>query len=99
MRNKEQQLSYLRGQLDISKLYAMYWHGMATTGAATLKKTAQGREVTEEEKAQGQVIGWREHTDQEKVARALETMKTHIHRMNDILDEIDELNSEAQKET
>jgi len=64
---------------------------MATTGAATLRNTSQGREPTPEEKAAGQVVGFREHTDLEKINNALETMQNHIRRMNETNDYIDDL--------
>lgn len=88
---KARLLDYARRQFEIAKMYALYWQTMATTGIATLRNTAQGREPTEEEKANGQVIGWREHTDQEKIANALETMKSHINRMSELNDFIAEL--------
>lgn len=88
---QERSLSYARGQFEIAKMYALYWHAMATTGIAVLRNTAQGREPTEEEKRNGQVISWREHTDQEKIQNALNTMNRHIQRMNELNDFIAEL--------
>lgn len=90
-KERERRLSYARGQFEIAKAYAAYWQAMATTGAATLRDTAQGREVTEEEKARGEVIGWRPHTDLEKTKNALDTMARHIHRMDELNDVISEL--------
>lgn len=90
-KEREKRLAYCRGQFEIAKSYVLYWHAMATTGAATLRKTAQGREVTEEERAAGHVIGWREHTDMEKTQHALETMNRHIRRMDELNDAINEL--------
>ena len=93
-KEKERRLSYARGQFEIAKAHAMYWQAMALTGAATLRDTAQGREVTAEERARGEVIGWRPHTDQEKIKHALDTMNTHIRRMDDLNDAIFELMGE-----
>ena len=90
-RTKQRRLSFARNQFEISKMQAMYWCAMATTGAATLRNTSQGREPTPEEKAAGQVMGYREHTDLEKINNALETMQNHIRRMNETNDYIDEL--------
>jgi hypothetical protein len=84
--NKE--LTILQNQFQIAQMYAFYWYGMAITGAATLRKTEQGREPTEEEKAEGKTIGWRPHTPEEKTKIALETMARHIHRMNELSDEM-----------
>jgi hypothetical protein len=83
-KEREQRLAYARGQFEIAKAYVLYWQAMAMTGATTLRDTAQGREPTEEEKAQGITIGWRPHTDMEKVANALQTMERHIRRMDDL---------------
>lgn len=91
MRTREQQLEFLRHQFETSKMYAFYWHAMATTGAAKLRNTAQGREPTEEEKAQGIKLPMRPHTDEEKTQDALRMMLTHIHRMNEIAESIDDL--------
>lgn len=77
-------LEYLRTQFAVSQSYAAYWGAMATTGAATMRDTAQGREATPEEKAQGITLGFRDHTDQEKISNALQTMHRHIHRMSEL---------------
>lgn len=93
-KERERRLSYVRGQFEIAKAYVLYWQAMAMTGVATLRDTAQGREVTEEERAQGHVIGWRKHTDMEKTQNALQTMHTHIRRMDELNDTIHELMGE-----
>lgn len=90
-KERERRLAYVRGQFEIAKAYASYWCAMATTGAATLRKTQQGREPTEEERAKGICIGWRDHTDEEKTKNALDTMARHIHRMDELNDAISEL--------
>jgi hypothetical protein len=95
MSENERRLAYARGQFEIAKMYAMYWQAMATTGIATMRNTAQGREPTPEEKERGIVIGWREHSDQEKIKNALETMQQHISRMTELNDYIDMLMSEG----
>lgn len=85
MNDKERQkrLEFAKRQFQIHQTYAMYWQAMALTGVATMRDTAQGRPVTEEERARGESIGWTPHTDQEKIKHALDTMKTHIHLMNE----------------
>lgn len=45
-KEREKRLAYARGQFEIAKSYVLYWQAMALTGAATLRNTAQGREVT-----------------------------------------------------
>lgn len=82
-KERERRIEFAKRQFEVHKTYAMYWQAMALTGTATLRDTAQGREVTEEERARGEVIGWRKHTDQEKIKHALDTMKQHIQLMNE----------------
>jgi hypothetical protein len=86
--DKNKQLNYAKNQFEIYKLRAMKNYAEATTGVCVLKNTYQGREVTEEEKARGEVIGWRPHTDQEKIQNSLEVMQRFIELMeeaNDII--------------
>lgn len=82
--NRDEMLTRCRVQYDRTKLYAQYWMAMATTGTACLRQTSQGRPVTEEEAAKGEVIGWTPHTDQEKIKRALDTSLVHIRRLESI---------------
>lgn len=89
--NKEQRLQYLKNQFEITKLLALRWHAIATTGVATLRDTHKGRSVTEQEKANGEVIGWMPHSDQEKINNALNTMLVHIRRLDEINDLIYDL--------
>jgi hypothetical protein len=79
--NRDEALSRCRVQYDQTKLYAQYWMAMATTGAACLRQTSQGRPVTEDEKAKGEVIGWEPHTDQQKIKSALDISMVHIQRL------------------
>ncbi len=90
-KEREKRLAYAKGQFEIAKAYAMYWQAMAVTGAAKLRQTQQGREATEEERAKGMVMGYRDHTDEEKTANALQTMTRHIQRMDELNDVINEL--------
>lgn len=90
-KEREKRLEYAKRQFEIAKTYALYWQAMAVTGACKLRNTQQGREATEEEKAKGMVMGYRDHTPEEKVANALETMARHIHRMDEVNDVISEL--------
>lgn len=89
--NEQARIEFIRNEMNLSQMYAMYWHGMAVTGAATKRDTAQGREPTEEEKAKGQTIGWRPHTDDEKKADALATMMRHIDRYRALKEQLEEL--------
>lgn len=91
---REKRLVYAKNQFEIAKAYAAYWEAMATTGACKLRKTQQGRQPTEEERAQGLVIGWRDKTDEEKVVDALNTMMRHIHFMSELNDTIHKLMNE-----
>lgn len=84
-------LEYLKNQFEIAKMLALCWQAMATTGACKMRNTSQGREATEEEKAKGMSMGWRDHSDEEKVFNALETMNIHIHRMLELSDKIYEV--------
>jgi hypothetical protein len=91
-------LSYQDRQFRIHESYVKYWTAMATTGAAKSRNTQQGREPTEDEKSRGITIGWRDHTEDEKIKSALDTAKRHIQIMVDFQDamvgtqtEIDEL--------
>lgn len=84
------ELAYARNQFEISKMYALYWQAMATTGAAKKRKIQCGREVAPEEKAAGECIGWTDLTPEELVEDALNTMHTHIHRMIEMNDWISE---------
>lgn len=90
------QLEYIRGQFQIAQMYAMYWHAMAVTGAATWRKISKGREPTDAEKASGMCIGWSELSDQEKAQEALSTMERHIHRMHELNELIHRLESEQE---
>lgn len=81
MNDKQRCIEHSKRQFILHQTYAMYWQAMATTGACKLRNTAQGRDPTEEEKAAGQTIGWRPHTDEEKVKDALDTMKRHLEHM------------------
>ena len=94
-KEREKRLAYARGQFEITKLRAMMMFAEATTGVATLRKTQQGREPTEEEKAKGMVIGWRDHTDQEKIQNTLQCMQRHIQFMDELNDTINELMGES----
>lgn len=95
-KEQERILAFTQRQFEVHKMYAMYWHAQATTGVAVLRNLSQGREATAEEQETGQTIGWRSLTDQEKIKDALETMKRHLHHMNDCNDVIVELMKEEQ---
>ncbi len=90
-KERERRISHATRQFEVHKAYASYWQAMATTGAAKLRNTAQGREPTEEERAAGHCIGWRQKTDDEKVKDALDTSLRHIQHMNECHDTISEL--------
>jgi len=95
-KERQKRLTYARGQFEITKLRALQWHAMATTGIATLRKLDRGREATEEEKAQGLCMGWRPLTDQEKTKEALDTMQRHIEFMSELNATINSLMSEEK---
>jgi len=71
-------IKYQERFIQLSLQRASWWTAMATTGVATTRDTHRGREVTEEERANGQVIGWRPESDDEKVKNALDTAHRHI---------------------
>lgn len=75
---RDHRIAYAERQFQIAQMQAMRCHASATTGACKLRQTAQGSE-----------IGWRDHSDEEKVQNELDTMKRHIHRMDEINDTID----------
>lgn len=91
----KKRLAFATGQFEITKLRAMMAFAEATTGVATLRKTQQGREPTEEEKAKGLVIGWRDHSDQEKIKNTLQVMERHIQFMTELNESINILLSEV----
>lgn len=78
---RDEMLTRCRVQYDTTKLYAQHWMAMATSGAACFKQTYRGCEATEEEKSEGKVMGWRPHTDQEKIQDAMDTSLIHIQRL------------------
>jgi hypothetical protein len=88
---REHRIAFAQKQFEVFKMYALYWQTMAMTGHATLRNVSQGREPTEEEKALGQSIGWREKTDVEKVEDALGCMMNHIRQMTETIEQIDRL--------
>lgn len=95
-KERERRIDHARRQFEVHKAYASYWQAMATTGAAKLRKTQQGREPTEEERAKGMVIGWRDKSDDEKIKDALDTMSRHIQHMNECHDTISTLMWEGE---
>lgn len=96
-KEREKRLAYARNQFEISKLHAMMAFAEATTGVATMRDTAQGREPTEEERAKGVTIGWRPHTDQEKIKNSLMVMQRHIQFMSELNDTIHKLMSDENE--
>jgi len=91
----------IEGQIETVKLWAQYHMAMATTGAAKFRKVSQGREPTEEEKAEGRVVGWRPLEDDEKIFSSLQTAKQHIHNLTNLYDARDAImedNPEALQE-
>lgn len=79
-------LDLAKRQFEVSKMYALYWQAVAITGAYKFQKTQRGRKVTPEEKAKGEVIGWRDLTDDEKLENTLSTMQNHIRIMSETAD-------------
>lgn len=90
-------IEYAKRQFEISKTYALYWQAMATTGAVTQRDSAQGREPTLEERAQGLVLGFTPDTNERKIQKALDTMQRHIQNMTELNDTIDELTEEEER--
>lgn len=64
---------YAKLQFEASKMYAMYWHAQAVTGAAA------NRDIE---------CAGKQLTDEAKVKDALDTMLRHIHRMNELAEYI-----------
>lgn len=93
----EHRIEYGKRQFTIFQTYAMLVQAEIISGAYKFRDTAQGRPVTPEEKARGESIGWRKHTDEEKLQNAINTMKAHIQHMSDANDNIDENRREIQK--
>lgn len=91
---RQRRIQHTQRQFELHKMWALYWQTMASTGAATQRNTCQGREPTEEEKARGEVIGWRPLTDPEKIKDALDIMKRHLDYMWEYSDVLDELMSQ-----
>ena len=65
-------------QAEQAKLLAMLRHGELVSGAYKLRGLKRGCEPTDEEKADGQVIGFRDMTDEEKLQDTVDTMHRHI---------------------
>jgi len=57
----------------------LYRHAEIVSGAYRLRQTQQGCEKTEENPE-----GWRDLTDEEKLAASLQTMQAQIHRLRDL---------------
>lgn len=93
----EHRIEYGKRQFIIFQTYAMLVQAEIISGAYKLRDTSQGRPVTPEEKARGESIGWRKHTDEEKLQNALNTMKAHIQHMSDANDGIDSNRRELEK--
>ncbi len=75
-------------QAEQAKLLAMLRHGEIVSGGYKLSNRQQGREPTEEEAADGQVIGFRDCTDEEKLQNAIQTMHRHIQWHRDFSDAV-----------
>lgn len=93
----EHRIEYGKRQFVIFQTYAMLVQAEIISGAYKLRDTAQGRKVTPEEEARGEIIGWRKHTDEEKLQHTINTMKAHIQHMSDANDSIDSNRREMQK--
>lgn len=70
---KKRVLKTIDNDLDHCKLWATYHHAMATTGMTINRKIHHGVEGPE-------------LTDDEKIMDSLNTMKTHIHRHDELSD-------------
>ncbi len=84
--NREETLARVEGRMQFCILQT-HWHiASATTGHATTRNTAQGREATAEEKAAGMSLGWRPHTNEEKIGDALQTAKRHMENYHNLME-------------
>jgi hypothetical protein len=63
----------LQQQIEGSKLWAQYWLAMATTGATTRRRVFQG-------------LSERELTEEELIDDAMNTAKSHLHRVQQLSD-------------
>ena len=70
----EIQLEHINEQLKVSYLWAEYWISMASTGVAKMRNIRQGGS------------DGRQLTDDEKLQSALNTAKSHIHGMRELID-------------
>jgi hypothetical protein len=67
-------LEHINEQLKMSYLWAEYWITMASTGVAKMHNIRQGGS------------DGRQLTDDEKLQSALNTSKSHIHMMRELVD-------------
>jgi hypothetical protein len=86
--NRDNAIVRCKMHYDRTILFANYWLAMATTGAAKNRSIKRGREPTEEERARGEIVGWNERTDDEKILDALNTATTHIQNLEKITETI-----------
>lgn len=93
-KERERHIKRLENQFEIHRSYAAYWLALATTGAIVRSNKQRGRDPTEEERAKGMTIGWRNLTPEEKIDDALQTAERHIHHMSDLTDALGNLRRE-----
>ena len=70
----DQTIEHINDGIEIAKRWADYWIAMATTGAAKDREMYHGTGTDDP------------FTDEEKVADALKTAKTHIVHLTDLVD-------------
>jgi hypothetical protein len=76
--DRDAKLEYCRFQLQEVQAHITFWQTKILSGAYKLDTTKRGREPSEEERAKGEVIGWRDLTDEEKLQGCMGTLHTHV---------------------
>ena len=83
-------MKYPEAQLLSLCTWALRDHAVIVSGAYKLSKRQQGREPTEEEKAEGRVIGWRDETLDEKLEFAVAILTNRCQMISELIECIGE---------
>ncbi len=70
----DKRIEHINDSIELHKMWAQYWIGMATTGVAKDRKMYHGTTTD------------KPFTDEEKVEEALSTAQNHIHGMTELMD-------------
>jgi len=85
-------MRYTEAQFFTLMAWALRDHAVIVSGAYKSRKTQQGVELTDEEKAQGKEP-WRDLTEEEKLQDAIGTLTSRCHMLGECADHIYGLNA------